>query len=529
MLKLLSPKTFRHGVLATTLALGTAASADPAAVKQALGFFPADAEIAIVVPSATAVDAELDTLLAQKDAMGGFDLEKAIGDLGSELNISGAKRLKDIVTGVGGATGKPVAVFLDVSDGGVEFAAAVPVTDADKAKDAISEAAPDGEFAETALDGVTAKAQYNDDANVGYVMADGLALVASTKALLGALAGAQEKKNTASVAYAPAGDEIAVIVKLDALAESGAMNSPELVNAQPLLAYFQSFLDEGQVALSLGQKPGYLRISGHEKPAAAPAEGAAAATTEVPGAVTLHRLYPANTIAMADLRFAPTLVDFGAAVAGIAMGDPKKAKEGAQLAPMVTGQLRDEIAVGALGILENKQPKLLITANVKNGQGILNLLGLAGVPNTPRFTHQEVNVIGSDDVGGGFKVLAAAKNQVLVVSNDEDTLKSALDGIVAGDAVKSSAPQDLVNASNHGFLFIDQTKLGDALKTSAPVLADMDLGKGTVELSLSQKDSFRAATLSFSDGVSALLEGVLPNIIGAGMKDKTASAAPATN
>jgi hypothetical protein len=532
MLKFLSPKTFQRSLLASALVTGAVAQADPAAVKQALSLFPADAEIAIVVPSAAAVDTELEGLLANKDTMGGFDLESAIGDLGAELNITGAKRIKDIVAGVGGDTAKPVAIFLDVNADGVEFATAVPVTDAEKAKEAISEAAPDGEFAEVALDGLETKAQYNDAANVGYVLSEGMAIVASTKALLGAVAGASEKKTPATVAYTPVAEEIAVVLKLDALAASGAFESPELVNAQPLLAYFQSFLDEGQIALSLGQKPGYLRLAGHEKPAAAPAAaaegepGAAAAPAGVPGSVTLHRLYPANTIALANLRFSPTLVDFGAAVAGYAIGDPKKAKEGAQLAPMVTGQLRDELAVGALGILENKQPKLLITANVKNGQAIMNLLGLAGIQNTPRFTHQDVPVIGSDDVGGGFKVLAAAKNQVLVVSNDEETLKGALDGLVA-EGTATKAPQALVDASNHGFLFIDQAKLGEAMKEAAPLLGATDLGTGQVSLSLSEKDSFRSATLSLSDGISTLLEGVLPNIIGAGLKEDAPAEAAA--
>lgn len=531
MLKMLSPKCFQRSLIVAALTAGAVAQAEPAAVKQALALFPESAEIAIVVPSAKLVDAELESLMANKAATGGVDLEKAIADLGAELNVAGAKTFADIVTGVGGDTTKPVAIFLDVNAEGVEFATAVPVTDAEKAKEAISEAAPDGEFAEIALDGVESKGQYNDDAEVGYVVKDGLAIVASTKELLGAVAGAQEKKSAAEVAYAPVADEIAVIAKLDALAGSGAFSAPELVNAQPILAYFQTFLDEGQVTLSLGQKPGYIRFAGHEKLVTAPAagEGDAAAIAPVgdPGSVTLHRLYPKDTIALANLRFSPTLVDFGAAVAGYAIGDPKKAKEGAQLAPMVTGQLRDEIAVGALGILENKQPKLLITANVKNGQAFLNLLGLAGVPNTPRFTHQEAAVIGSDDVGGGFKVLATAKNQVLVISNDEETLKGALDGIVAGNTGTTPAPQALVDASNHGFLFIDQAKLGEAMKTSAPMLAAMDLGTGRVELSLTEKDSNRAATIYLSDGISTLLEGVLPNIIGAGLKDDAPAEAPA--
>lgn len=477
------------------------AAADAAAVRAALGYFPASSQLAVVLPSAEALDKEVEAL-AKEDAAITAGIGLLIGEIGNGLKQHGAKRLQDVLTGVGAKPDAPLAIFLDFRDGRINWAAAAPVGDAAKAKETISSAPEWGEFTAVALPGGAGEAQFNEGANLGYFLDGAHALLASSEELLKELGGGKASPYAAAYggdgAPGTPGNELAVVAKLDALLASGALDRPDIKAYKPVVEFFAGFLDEAHLAISLDQKPGYVRLAGRDKSGA-----------EAPKPLTLHKTLPTDAVGALNLRYTQGLLDFGVALAGAITGNPTEVKNQAALAPLVTAQLRDELALAVMGLNESRQPRLLIAIHATNQQGLLGLLGMAGVKQTPRFNHKDIDVVGSPDVSG-IDVYAAGHNNTVLLANDADVIKTGLDRLLAdGGPADSVVPGGLAGAGNFGLLYLDQKRLGEALSEVLPILTGMDLGQGNLQFSLGQQDAFRSATITLSEGVTPVLKSIV--------------------
>ncbi len=457
MMTVISRKKALCLVLAAVIGLGLAAGAR--AQGNPLSLMPESAQAAVFLPSVEFVEKQGAVAMTVPGVKENVNIEEVLGDLPSKLGVKDPSSLVQVFKAAGLATDKPLAVF--VATNGTDsqtVAGALPVADekvaADKLKLIFS-----GKPEEITVG--EAKGLFDKGENIGFSIQGGYAFIGSTPEMIGQVAAKVKSPVTLAYMKSNAPQEVAVVTSIDRLISGGILKTtlPSGANLAPAIDYLKSFIDE--IVLGVGEQNGeaYVRVGMHD-PAGAVAAPASA--------LKLHALFAAGAPIMVDLRNNAALIEKARI---LMMANPALAKVGTYVM-LASQMLGDELALAITGMTGNI-PDGLVAATLTKPEQIMGLLGLAGIDTKsgPKYQQNGANVYVKENVTPGVNVYIALAGSLLMVSNNEATLKKAIDTLNADGSVKVAAstldPKLIATAAN-GFVVLDPSKIPAAQLESLP-------------------------------------------------------------